>query len=84
MTAFTLKPQLYGIAMAQCAFGGPRGVWLECTVCPASDRIHGKRAFDLSDAEASAEFRKAGWTGQGTRMLKARCPKCSADKEPRS
>lgn len=74
-----LVPQNYGIAMAQCIYGGPRGVWLECTSpdCLASDKIKGCGTLDLSDTEAAAIFRKNGWTGKGNRMLRAKCPKCS-------
>jgi hypothetical protein len=79
MAQFSLIPQTYGIAMAQCVYGGPRGVWLECTSpnCLASDKIRGRGAFDLTDAQAAKIFRKGGWTGDGPRMLKAKCPACS-------
>ena len=74
-----LVPQSYGIAMAQCTFGGPRGVWLECTSprCMTSEKISGVDAIDLSDAECARIFRKGGWTGRGNRMMKAKCPKCN-------
>lgn len=82
MTALnTLAPQSYGIACAQTRFGGPRGVWLECHECPTSDRIVGSNSeagMMMTDAEAAAVFRLHGWSGDGDRMLKARCPKCSA------
>jgi hypothetical protein len=72
-----LVPQSYGIAMSQCVYGGPRGVWLECTACDRSDRIAGA-PVSISDADAAKIFRAGGWTGSGKRMLKARCPECSA------
>lgn len=78
-----LVAQSYGIAMAQCAYGGPRGVWLECTGCNRSDRIAGA-STDISDRKAAAVFRKGGWTGSANRMLRAKCPECSlalADRE---
>jgi hypothetical protein len=72
-----LVPQLYGIAMAQCTYGGPRGVWLECTGCNRrSDKIKGA-SVDISDNDAADIFRKGGWTGRTNRMLKAKCPACS-------
>lgn len=73
-----LVTQTYGIAMAQCTYGGPRGVWLECTSpdCLSSDKIKGA-SVDISDADAAKIFRKGGWTGRGNRMLRAKCPKCS-------
>jgi hypothetical protein len=73
-----LVRQSYGIAMAQCTYGGPRGVWLECTTsgCLASDKIAGA-SVDISDADAAKIFRKNGWTGKGNRMLQAKCPNCS-------
>jgi hypothetical protein len=70
-----LVPQSYGIAMAQCTYGGPRGVWLECTTCDRSDRIKGV-STSISDADAAKIFRAGGWTGRGSKMLKARCPTC--------
>jgi hypothetical protein len=72
-----LVPQSYGIAMAQCIYGGPRGIWLECTACPRSERIKGA-TVDISDADAAKVFRKGGWTGRTSRMLRARCPQCTA------
>jgi hypothetical protein len=71
-----LVSQTYGIAMAQCTYGGPRGVWLECTACDRSDKIKGA-STSISDAAAAAVFRRGGWTGKGVRMLGAKCPKCS-------
>ena len=76
-----LAPQSFGIAMAQCTYGGPRGIWLECA-CGRSDVIRGSRfagdpLADLTDAEAAAVFRRHGWMGEGDRMLRQRCPKCS-------
>lgn len=78
MTGLHLTPQSYGIAMAQCTFGGPRGVWLECTApgCDKSDRLKGAKTT-ISDADAARVFRAGGWTGRGTRMLGAQCPACS-------
>lgn len=76
-----LATQLYGIAMAQTVFGGPKGVWLECRDCPQSHRIAGATAEqieDATDAEIAAVFRHHGWTGVGDRMTQARCPQCSA------
>ena len=71
-----LVPQSYGIAMAQCTYGGPRGVWLECTSCNRSDRIKGA-SVDISDADAAKVFRDGGWTGTGAKMMRAKCPDCS-------
>jgi hypothetical protein len=78
-----LRHQTYGINCAQTVYGGPRGIWLECKACPASEVIAGSRYADepmgsLSDAEAAAVFRKHGWTGDGDRMTGQRCPRCSA------
>ena len=72
-----LVPQIYGIAMAQCTYGGPRGVWLECRTCDRSDKIKGVKS-DISERNAAAIFRKGGWTGKTDRMLSAKCPKCSS------
>jgi hypothetical protein len=77
-----LTRQSYGIAMAQCTYGGPRGIWLECSVkgCNQSERIVGSTGEDwagVTDAEAAMIFRRHGWTGDGDRMLKAKCPSCS-------
>jgi hypothetical protein len=71
-----LVPQSYGLAMAQGTFGGPRGIWLECSTCPASDRLIN---IDMSipDKEAAKVYRAHGWTGVGDEMKKAHCPKCS-------
>lgn len=76
--ALQLVRQSYGIAMAQCTYGGPRGVWLECTApgCLASDKIKGAKTT-ISDFDAAKVFRAGGWTGRGNRMLRARCPNCS-------
>lgn len=84
----TLTRQSYGIATAQSSFGGPRGIWLECKACPESQVIVGSRYAgdpyaDISDADAGEIFRRHGWTGNGERMLDARCPKCAALKEDR-
>lgn len=78
----TLVRQSYGIAMAQTHFGGPRGVWLECTSpgCLSSDAIKGSNTDEwmaLPDKDVAAVFRRNGWTGRGDRMTHARCPKCS-------
>lgn len=73
--------QLYGIAVAGGSFGGPRGIWLECTACPESHVICGSAGVEwskISDDEAADVFRRHGWSGSGGRMLKAKCPKCSA------
>ena len=75
--AYTLSRQLYGLQMSQCVYGGPRGVWLECTGCNESQRVSGPDVMDLSDVDVSRVYRANGWTGIGHRMLKARCPKCS-------
>lgn len=78
----TISRQSYGIAMAQCVFGGPTpGIWLECTGCNDSQRIDGSRDHidEISDSQAAAIFRRHGWTGQGDRMLRAKCPNCSAN-----
>lgn len=79
-----LTRQSYGIACAGNNFGGPRGIWLECRGegCLASDLIVGSRFegdpyTDITDTEAGEIFRRHGWTGEGERLLKARCPKCS-------
>lgn len=71
-----LVPQSYGIAMAQCTYGGPSGVWLECRTCKRSDKIKGA-SVDISDQAAAKIFRGGGWTGRSNRMLRARCPDCS-------
>lgn len=76
-----LSDQLYGIAMAQAVFGGPRGIWLECVSCPRSHRICGATEEHIdhaTDAEVAAVFRHNGWTGQGDSMKRAKCPSCSA------
>lgn len=75
-----LAKQSYGIAMAQGSFGGPRGIWLECTTCNASDVIVGSRSDEwqaVADRDCAKVFRRHGWTGRGGKMLKAKCPKCS-------
>lgn len=77
MTMPNLVPQSYGIAMAQVTFGGPRGVWLECTSCDASHRIAASGWTGKSDAEVAAVFRHHGWTGRGDSMKRAKCPKCA-------
>jgi hypothetical protein len=75
MTA-TLTRQSYGVAVAQGTFGGPQGVWLECTGCDESQKIVGAKT-SISDANAAKIFRANGWTGRGNRMTHARCPACS-------
>lgn len=78
MTGYSLVPQTYGIAMAQCVYGGPRGVWLDCTGgCDGGARIKGPDPHSLTDAEAAAVFRAGGWEGKGDRMFRAICPGCS-------
>lgn len=79
--AATLTRQSYGIAMSQCRFGGPRGVWLECKGCDESSVIVGSKSDEwiaLPDAIVAGVFRRHGWTGDGDRMLNARCPSCSS------
>lgn len=76
----TLAPQTYGIACAQVRFGGPTGIWLECTGCDRSDRIVGSNGEEwakASDADAAGVFLHHGWTGEGPKLLKAKCPTCS-------
>lgn len=77
MSALQLVPQSFGIAMAQCTYGGPRGVWLECRSCGGGDKIKGA-SINISDADAAAIFRAGGWTGSGVRMLAAKCPQCNS------
>lgn len=83
LEAAKLTRQSYGIACAQATFGGPRGIWLECGNCKESQVIVGSRYMDsdpyanITDAQASEIFRRHGWTGDGDRMLKTRCPSCS-------
>lgn len=76
MPAIELVPQSYGIAMAQCVFGGPRGIWLECTGCDVSHRLKGA-SIDIPDYKAAEIFREHGWTGRGNKMFEAKCPKCN-------
>lgn len=76
----SLVRQSYGIAMAQNAFGGPRGVWLECRTCARSDRIKGA-STSMPDAVAAKEFRAGGWTGYGQRMSNAHCPDCNKERK---
>lgn len=76
--AYTLRRQTYGIATAGAVYGGPRGVWLECSTCSESQRLVGPKPFDLSDLEVARVFRHHGWRGYGSRMLRARCPQCVA------
>ena len=77
-----LAPQSYGIAMAQGLFGGPRGVWLECSGCQTNHVIIGSKDEETvtaatTDADCAAIFRFHGWTGEGDKMLRQRCPACS-------
>jgi len=80
MSNAALVPQSYGIAGAQNRFGGPYGVWLECRECPASQKIAGVDPDALrsaTDAECADVFKRHGWTGNGDKMLAAKCPSCS-------
>ena len=80
MAAATLARQSYGIATAGAAFGGPRGIWLECTTCPESAVIVGSASEDwaaVPTEEAAEVFTRHGWTGEGPLLKRARCPKCS-------
>ena len=80
-----LIKQTYGLAMAQGKFGGPKGVWLECTTCDISEKISGSGSgywFDAPDSEVAAVFRRAGWTGKTNKMLRAKCPTCSGTRHP--
>lgn len=76
----TLARQSYGIATAGNKFGGPCGIWLECCGCRESQVIVGSNSDEwlaYSDAEVASVFRRYGWTGEGHRLLRARCPRCS-------
>lgn len=80
-----LTRQTYGIAMAQNRFGGPTGIWLECTGCDESQRIVGSNSdawAAISDADAAGVFRRHGWTGEGVKLLKAKCPACNCTTAP--
>lgn len=80
ITGARLEKQSYGLAMSQCTFGGPQGVWLECTTCDESQRIVGSNDeawLSVPDSEVAKVFRRHGWTGRGDGMLKAKCPACS-------
>lgn len=70
--------------MAQCTYGGPRGIWLECRTCTRSDKVK-SADINMSDAKAAKIFRAEGWTGNTNRMLGAKCPDCqnAAASEPR-
>ena len=76
-----LTRQSYGLQMAQCTFGGPKGIWLECKGCLESQTIVGSGPADIwgqvSDEQAALVFIRHGWTGEGPILLKAKCPKCS-------
>lgn len=77
-----LTRQSYGLAMSQVTFGGPVGIWLECTSCNESQVIVGSNSdawADRPDEDAATVFRNHGWTGDGVKMLKARCPACNTD-----
>jgi predicted amidohydrolase YtcJ len=79
----TLTRQSYGIAVAQGAFGGPRGIWLECKTCPASHVISGssREEWEAVPTERAAEvFVRHGWTGEGPTLKSAHCPACSTQK----
>lgn len=80
ITNAKLTRQSYGIAMAQGAFGGPVGIWLECTRCDESQTIVGSRDeawYRVPDSDVAKVFRRHGWTGIGDKMLRAKCPTCS-------
>jgi len=75
----TLTRQSYGIAMAQCTFGGPQGIWLECTGCDESQTIVGSRSeawASVPTSDVAKVFRRHGWTGIGETMRRAKCPAC--------
>lgn len=75
-----LRRQSYGVATAQGGYGGPRGVWLECTGCNESQVIKGSNSDEwarIPNAQCAKVFRRHGWTGEGDDMKKAKCPKCS-------
>lgn len=40
-------------------------------------RFEGDPFADITDAEAAEVFRRHGWTGEGDKLLKPRCPKHS-------
>lgn len=76
----TLARQSYGIATSGNTFGGPRGIWLECSNCPQSQVIVGSGGEEwrsISDAEAAKVFLRHGWTGEGPTLKRAKCPKCA-------
>jgi hypothetical protein len=76
----TLTRQSYGIAMAQCTVGGPRGIWLECTGCNRSDVIVGSNSAAwaaVPTTDAAKVFLRHGWTGEGPNLKRAKCPRCS-------
>lgn len=79
----TLTRQSYGIAMAQGRFGGPRGIWLECTRCDESQVIIGSASTKweaVASSDAAQVFVRHGWTGEGPLLRHARCPKCSGER----
>lgn len=77
----SLTRQSYGTASAQSRFGGPRGIWLECTSCNESQVIVGSAAREweaVPDEAAASVFTRHGWTGDGPTLKRAKCPACSA------
>lgn len=79
LSAYSVVPQSYGMQCAQVTFGGPRGVWLDCSgPCRGGGRVVGPDPHSLTDAEAVAVLRAAGWTGEGDKMKGALCPGCQA------
>jgi hypothetical protein len=77
-----LDVQTYGLNMAQSRFGGPRGIWLECSTCNASHVIVGSKSGDslwaqVPDDRLAEVFINHGWTGEGNNLIDAKCPKCS-------
>jgi hypothetical protein len=80
LAAATLARQSYAVATAGNAFGGPRGIWLECTRCPQSQVIAGSaiEPWDqISDEDAASVFVRHGWTGRGPTLKAAKCPRCA-------
>jgi hypothetical protein len=85
---YKLTPQSYGLQMAQCTWGGPSGIWVECTKCNNSAKISdgsgialsNEECDSISDEKAIKLFKKNGWTGKGEDMLKPLCPTCSRGK----
>jgi hypothetical protein len=82
VAAATLTRQSYGIAMCQTRYGGPRGIWLECTSCNESQVIVGSNSdlwAQVPTEEAAHVFVRHGWTGEGLTLKRAKCPKCSGN-----